>query len=164
MLSLYFPALVLVCLGAVVLRRQPAAARTLYRIALVMAALPYLLHIRYTYGWVSGFGDPQPRIGVYPGLMAFAVAGVIATLALLIAAWILVSRVPLITAALPPALWLVYWYGVLRLVYWRAPDFVPIDNKPLIWLFALSALATILLAATAWAALWRRAAPMHDRI
>jgi hypothetical protein len=156
-LAFYFPGFALVCLGAIVLRRRPAAARALYRVALVMVAVPYLLHVRYTWGFVSGFGDPQPRIGVYPGLVAFAVAGTLATLGLLAAAWIMTSRAPIATAALPPVLWLVYWYGVLPLAYWRAPIFVPIDNKPLIWLFALSAFATVLLALCAWFALARRA-------
>jgi hypothetical protein len=159
-LSLYFPVFVLVCLAVVVLRRRPGAARAFYRVALFVTALPYLLHVRFTWGFVSSFGDPQPRIGVYPGLVAFAVVGVVATLGLLAAAWILASRLPLAAAALPSALWLVYWYGVLRLAYWRAPGwYVPIDNKPLIWLFAFSALATVLLALCAWIALARRVAP-----
>lgn len=159
-LDLQGPALVLLCLGclgAIVLRRRPAAARALYRVALFMTALLYLLHVWHTWRWVSSFGDPQPRIGVYPGLVAFAVGGVVATLALLAAAWVIASRAPVAAAALPPALWLVYWYGVLRLAYWRAPGwFVPIDNKPLIWLFGYSAFATVLLALCAWIALARR--------
>jgi hypothetical protein len=158
-LDLQFPAFVLLCLGClgvVVLRRQPSAARALYRVALLMTAVPYLLHVRYTWGFVSSFGDPQPRIGVYPGLVAFAVVGVVATLVLLMAAWIMASRVPLVAAALPPVLWLVYWYGVIPLAYWRGPVLVPIDNKPLIWLFGYSAVATIVLALSAWIGLRRR--------
>jgi hypothetical protein len=53
----------------------------------------------------------------------------------------------------------VYWYGVIPLAFWRGPVFVPIDNKPLIWLFAFSALATVVLALCAWIALARRVAP-----
>jgi hypothetical protein len=128
-----------------------------YRIGLLLSALPYVVHVQYTWGWVSGFGDPQPPIGVYAGLVAFAVAGVLGTVALVAAALVLVRRMPLATAALPPALWVVYWFGTLRLIYWRAPDFVPIDNKPLIGLFAFSAVATVLLALTAWFALARPA-------
>lgn len=161
MLSLQLPVFVLLCLGclgAIVLRRRPPVALALYRVALLMTALLYVLHVWYTWRWVSGFGDPQPPIGVYPGLVAFAIAGVLATLVLLAAAWILASRAPLIAAALPPAIWLVYWYGVIPVAFWRAPDFVPIDNKPLIWLFAFSAVATVLLALCAWIALTRRVA------
>jgi hypothetical protein len=161
MLSLYFPAFVLLCIAAIALRRRPRVARTLYRLALPMAAVPYLLHVRYTYGSVSGFGDPGPRIGVYPGLVAFAIAGALGTLVLLMVAWVLVSRVPLATAALPPALWLTYWFGVLPLAYWQAPSFVPIDNKPLIWLFGFSAVATVLLALTAWLAFGRGPSRLH---
>jgi hypothetical protein len=160
-LPLYFAAIVVACIAVMVLRRRLPIARMLYRLVLVMAAVPYLLHVRYTYGSVSGFGDPGPRIGVYPGLVAFAVAGTVATLSLLALASVLASRMPLATAALPPTLWLVYWYGVIPLAYWQAPAFVPIDNKPLIWLFGFSAIATVLLALTAWLALPR---PRRDAI
>jgi len=166
---LYFLALLLVCLGSVAFRRRPSAARGLYRAALLLAAVPYLMHVRYTWGWVSGFGDPQPRIGVYPGLVAFAAAGVIITVGLVSVAWALVPRMALATAALPATLWLAYWYGSLRLVYWQMPDFVPIDNKPLVWLFASSAFATIVLALAASVAVARPASahrsssPASDR-
>jgi len=118
----------------------------------VLAALPYVLHVRYTWGWVSGFGDPHSRIGIYPGLVAFAVTALFVVLGLLALAWIVLARLPIATVALPIALWLVYWFGSLRLAYWRAPDFVPIDNRPLMWLFGFSAVATVLLAACLWAA------------
>ena len=143
---LYFAGFFIVCVGVAAFRHRPATARLLYRVALLLAILPYLLHVRYTWGWVSGFGDPQPRIGVYPGLVAFAASGVIAAVALVALAWFVVRRVPVATVALPLALWLAYWFGSLRLIYWRAPDFVPVDNRPLIWLFAFSAAATVLLA------------------
>jgi hypothetical protein len=156
-LPLYFLAFLLVCVGSVAFRRRPDVSRALYRVALLLAALPYLMHVRYTWGWVSGFGDPQPRIGVYPGLVAFAVVGVLSTVALALAAVVLVRPIPLATAALPPTLWLLHWFVTFPLVYEGGPVFVPIDNKPLIWLFAFSACATILLASTAWLALARRA-------
>ncbi len=162
MLPIYFLVFLLVSLGTIAVRHRPAAARALYRAALLMAAFPYLLHVWYTWGFVSSFGDPQPRIGVYPGLVAFAVAGVLTTVALVAAAWVLVPRLPFATAALPPALWLTYWFGTLRLAYWRAPVFVPIDNKPLIWLFGFSAIATVLLASSAWIALARPLLAEHD--
>ena len=146
-------AFLLAGLGSVALRSRPKAARALYRTALLLAVVPYLLHVRYTWGWVSGWGDPQPPIGVYPGLVAFAVAGTFTAVALAAAAWVLAVRVPLVTVALPAALWLLYWFGILRLVTWRGPDFVPLDNKPLIGLFLFSAFATVLLALSAWAAL-----------
>jgi hypothetical protein len=158
MLLIYLPVFLLICLGSIAFRHRPRSARALYRAALLLAALPYLLHVRYTWGWVSGFGDPQPRIGIYPGLVAFAVAGTLTTVALIAAAWVLARRLPVATAALPPVLWLLYWYASLPLVYWRAPNFVPIDNKPLIALFAFSAFATILLALSAWFALARPSA------
>jgi hypothetical protein len=150
MVLFYFAAFFVVCLGVIALRRQPASARMLYRVVLLLSALPYLLHIWYTWGWVSGFGDPQPRIGVYPGLVAFAATALVAVLGLLAFVWIILVRLPIATVALPAALWLVYWFGSLRLVYWRAPDFVPIDNRPLVWLFGFSAVATVLLAACLW--------------
>jgi hypothetical protein len=158
----YFAGFFVVCLGVVALRHRPPAARMLYRVALLLVTLPYVLHIRYTWGWVSGFGDPSPRIGIYPGLVAFAATGIVAVLALLSLAWIVLPRVPVATVALPPALWLVYWFGSLRLISWRGPDFIPVDNKPLIWLFALSALATVLLAISLLAGLRRSAGGFHD--
>lgn len=160
MLPIYVLTFLLVCLGSVAFRRRPPVARAFYRVALLLVALPYLLHVRYTWGWVSGFGDPHPRIGIYTGLVAFAAVGVLTTVALVTTSWALVPRIPLATAALPPALWLLYRFGSLRLVYWHAPDFVPIDNKPLIWLFTFSAIATILLALCAWVAVAR---PASDR-
>jgi hypothetical protein len=150
MVLLYLAAFLAVCFGVVALRRRPASARMLCRVALLLAALPYLLHVRYTWGWVSSFGDPQPRIGVYPGLVAFAAAALITVLGLLTSAWIVLPRLPIATVALPGALWLVYWFGSLPLAYWRAPDFIPIDNRPLMWLFGVSAVATVCLAACLW--------------
>jgi hypothetical protein len=47
-------------------------------------------------------------------------------------------------------LWLLYWYVCLPLVFWRAPEFAPLDNVPLVWLFASSAYASVLLAGSAW--------------
>jgi hypothetical protein len=155
-LPLYFLTFVLACAAVVAFRRRPAAAGALYRLALMLAALPYLLHAWYLWGWISGFGDPAPRIGVYPGLVAFLAAAAIGTTTLLLLAWITVSRMPLAAAAMPPALWLLYWFAVIPLAYWRAPAFVPIDNKPLIWLFAFSAFATLTLAITGWVAFPRR--------
>jgi hypothetical protein len=157
----YVAAFFFVCLGVVALRHRPPAARMLYRVALLLSTVPYVLHIRYTWGWVSGFGDPSPRIGIYPGLVAFAATGIIAALGLLTIAWIVLPRVPIATVALPPALWLVYWFGSLRLIFWRAPDFVPVDNKPLIWLFAFSTLATVLLAISLLVGLRRSARGFH---
>jgi hypothetical protein len=154
-LFLYLLGFPIVCLGVVVLRHRPGVARTLYRVALLLTTLPYLLHVRYAWGWVSGFGDPQPRIGVYPGLIAFAASGVLAAVGLLALAWVMVPRAPIATAALPPSLWLVYWFGSLRFIYWRAPDFIPVDNKPLVWLFGFSVVATVLLAVSASFALAR---------
>jgi hypothetical protein len=150
MVLLYLAAFIVVCLGVVALRRRPESALMLYRVALLLAALPYLLHVRYTWGWVSGFGDPQARIGVYPGLVAFAATALITVLGLLTSAWIVLPHLPIATVALPGALWLVYWCGSIRLAYWRAPDFIPIDNRPLAWLFGVSAVATVLLAACLW--------------
>ena len=161
MVLLYFAGFFMVCLGVVAFRHRPAPARVVYRVALVLATLPYLLHVRYTWGWVSGFGDPHPRIGVYPGLVAFAASGVVAAVAFVALAWFVVRRVPIATVALPLALWLAYWFGSLRLIYWRAPDFVPVDNRPLMWLFAFSAAATVLLAMSLLVGLGRSAPGFH---
>ena len=146
MALLYLAGFFVVCLGVVAFRHRPATARALYGLALLLVTVPYLLHVRYTWGWVSGFGDPQPRIGVYPGLVAFAASGVVAAVGLGTVALLVLRRVPIATVGLPLALWLAYWFGSLRLIYWRAPDFVPVDNRPLIWLFAFSVVATVLLA------------------
>ncbi len=157
-----FTGFFIVCLGVVALRHRPESARALYRVALLLATLPYLLHVRYTWGWVSGFGDPQPRIGVYPGLVAFAVSGVVAAVALVTLAWVVLRQVPIATVALPLALWVAYWFGSLRLIFWRAPDFVPVDNRPLIWLFAFSAVATVLLAMSLLVGLRRSPQDFHQ--
>jgi len=162
MAILYFPALVLVCLACVLLRGRPATALALYRAALLLATLPTLLHVRYLWGWISGFGDPQPRIGVYPGLVAFAATAVLATAGLLGVALWLAPRRPVLTAALPAALWLVYWFVCLRLLWVGAPDVQPVGNVPLVWLFGACAVATALLAVTAWLAR-RGAAPAVGR-
>jgi surface polysaccharide O-acyltransferase-like enzyme len=158
----YFAGFFIVCLGVIALRDRPASARGVYRVALLLATLPYLLHVRYTWSWVSGFGDPHPRIGVYPGLVAFAASGVVAAVVLVTVAWVVLRRVPVATVGLPLALWVGYWFGSLRLIYWRAPDFVPVDNRPLIWLFAFSAVATVLLAMSLLAGLRRSAREVHQ--
>lgn len=156
MLILYFPLIAVVCLTVALVRcRWPRAARALYRMALLLAVLPYLLHVYYTWGWVTQFGDPQPRIGVYPGVQAYTVSSLGAALLLLGAGWFLVRRFPLAAALVPAVLWLLYWYVCLPLVFWRAPEFVPLDNVPLVWLFASSAFATVVLAGSAWTALRR---------
>jgi hypothetical protein len=80
----------------------------------------------------------------------------VATVALVTVALMVLRRVPVATVALPSALWLAYWFGSLRLIYWRAPDFVPVDNRPLIWLFAFSVAATVLLAMSLLVGLGRR--------
>lgn len=153
MLLFYFPGFLLTSLGVVLLRRRPAAARALYRVLLLGAVLPYVLHARHTWGWVSEVWDPQPRVGIYPGLVAFGASTVLIAASLLALAWALVRRHPLATAALPPALWLLYWYVSLRLLFWRAPEFAPLDNKPVVWLLATSVFATPLLFLAAWGAL-----------
>jgi hypothetical protein len=161
MVLFYFTGFFIVCLGVVAFRHRPESARALYRVALLLSTLPYLLHVRYTWGWVSGFGDPQPRIGVYPGLVAFAASGVVAAVALVTLAWVVLRQVPIATVALPLALWVAYWFGSLRLIFWRAPDFVPVDNRPLMWLFAFSAVATVLLAMSLLIGLRRSAPDVH---
>ena len=157
----YFAGFSIVCLGVVVFRHRPAIARALYSLALLLVILPYLLHVRYTWGWVSGFGDPHPRTGIYPGLVAFAASGVFAAVGLGTAALLVLRRVPIATVGLPVALWLAYWFGSLRLIHWRAPDFVPVDNRPLIWLFAFSVVATALLAVSFLLGLRRSARDFH---
>jgi hypothetical protein len=155
---LYLLVLLVVCIGTVGVRHRPVAARAIYRGALAFSAAPYLVHVLYVWRWMSSFGDPQPPIGVYPGLVAFAAAALGATLGLLaVAAW-LMRRAPVAGAALPAALWLAYWYGALPLVRWRAPEVVPLDNVPLVWIFAASAFATVALALTAWLAFRRSGA------
>ena len=155
-LILYFPLFALTCASVVILRRsRPGIARSLYRGALGLAVLPYLLHVHYTWGWVTRFGDPTPPIGAYPGVRAYATSSLTAAVLLLATGWFLVGRIPLVTVLVPAILWLVYWYICLPLVFRGAPEFAPLDNVPLVWLFASSAFATVLLAGTAWAALRR---------
>jgi hypothetical protein len=133
-LIFYFPLFALVCLAAVLARLRPALARTLYRLALLLSVLPYLLHVWYVWGWITEFGDPHPKIGVYPGLISYGVSALAAVCILLAAALLLVRRAPAATALLPPALWLVYWYVCLPRVYRNgAPEFAPLDNIPLVW-------------------------------
>lgn len=160
-LILYFPLFTAVCLAAVFARRRrPRAARALSRVALLLSVLPYLLHLHYTWGWVTQFGDPQPRIGTYPGVQAYAASSLGTALLLLVAGGLLERRFPLLMAFVPAALWLLYWYVCLPLVFWRAPEFAPLDNVPLAWLFASSAYATVMLAGSAWIGL-RRAPPIE---
>ena len=44
----------------------------------------------------------------------------------------------------------VYWNVVLRLLPWRGPVYLSIDNMPLIWLFAWNAFSTTLLLLSGW--------------
>ncbi len=147
MAILFLLTLAALSLAVVLLRRRPDAARGLFRLALLAAAVPYAVHVRYTWGWVSGYGDPSPRIGVYPGLQAYAAVAAVVILLLLAAAWALVPRAPVATALLPLALGLAYRSICLPLLDWRAPDSVPLDNVPLVWLLGTGVLATLLLAA-----------------
>lgn len=157
-LIFYFPLFALACVAAVLARFRPALARTLYRVALISSVLPYLLHVWYVWGWITESGDPHPKIGVYPGLISYGVSALAAVCILLAAALLLVRRAPAATALLPPALWLVYWYVCLPRVYRNgAPEFAPLDSIPLVWLFAFSAFATVLLIASVWFTFGRRA-------
>ena len=153
MAILYLLVLAALSLAVVLARGRPDLARGLYRGARLAAAVPYAVHVRYTWGWVSSYGDPSPRIGVYPGLQAYAAVSAVIILVLLGAAWALVPRAPVATALLPLALGLGYRAVCLPLLDWRAPDLVPLDNVPLVWLLGTGVLATLLLAAAAWLAL-----------
>lgn len=150
MAILHLLALAALSLAVVLARGRPDAARGLFRVALLAAVVPYAVHVRYTWGWVSGYGDPSPPVGVYPGLQAYAAVSAVAILLLLGAAWALVPRAPVATALLPAALGLAYRSLCLPLLDWRAPDLVPLDNVPLVWLFGTGVIAALLLAAAAW--------------
>lgn len=155
---LYFPLFAAICAVVVALRRRPRVARAGYAVLLLLSVLPYPLHVWYTWGYVtrSTFDSVEGGTAVFPGLVAFAAFGVALVAGLLALALLLVERMPLLSALTPMAAWLLYWYGALRLLYWRAPAGLMIDNVPLAWLFLFSAFAAALLLPCAWLALLPR--------
>lgn len=164
MAILYFPLFAALCLLLILLRRRVRLARTLYWVLLVLSLVPYVLHIRYTWLYIthSSFDGPEGGTAVYPGLLAFALSGVAFAALLLGLSIVLHRRLVPWTALLPALMGFVYWNVVLRLLYWRGPVYLSIDNMPLIWLFAWSVFSTTLLLLSGWWALVRPRA-FHGR-
>lgn len=150
MLVLGFPLFALLCAGVVMLAPRREAALAAYRIALALSAAPFLFHLFATRRSIESWGDPQPPVGDYPGLQAFTVAGVLLAATLLLIARALTARRPVLAALMPATLGLLYWRGVLPLLRWRAPEVVPLDGTPLLWLAAFGVFATACLLVTAW--------------
>lgn len=154
-MAIYYIAFFIVtCALTVILRAHPKSTWWLFRALLGLSALPYLVLVYYLWRYISGYG-------VYPGLIAFATAGIFLTMSLLaFAAW-LASRVPIATALLPVVLGGGFWYGLFPLLQWDAPEVVLWDNMPLIWLAGFSVLASVCMAATAAFVFRRRLAFRH---
>lgn len=146
-MAIYYLVLFLTaCIWVLALRQHPNRAADAYRALPVLSLSPYLLHTWYSWNFISGFGPPaQPSNGIYPGLVAFAVFSISLMVGLGILAIRLARRFPLAVALTPMVLGIFYWQISLRLLYWQAPGFFLVDNVPLIWLFLLSVLSTVLM-------------------
>lgn len=157
MLIFAFPLFVALGAAVVALRREESGALLGYRLLLAFGVAPYPLYVSYAWGYVtrSSFEGPEGGTPVYPGLVAFAAAGLGLTAALLAGATLLARRWPLLAAPLPVALGLLFWTAVLPLAHWRGPAFLMLDNMPLIWLLAWSVFASAVLLVVGWLALGR---------
>jgi hypothetical protein len=154
MAVLYFAFFTVLCLSAWMTRRD--ASRALFRAALVVSALPYLLLIWYLWRWIYSYGPPADAPnGSYPGLVAFGILGVTVTLGFLAVALRHSERWPGPTGLLPIALGATFRYALFPVLYWRVPGALQFDNMPLIWLAAFSGFASLLLIPTGALALSR---------
>jgi hypothetical protein len=81
--------------------------------------------------------------------MAFAASVTILLALLLVAAIWQVPRRPVLAAALPLAAAALHWFVALRVVWWGAPEFLPLDRRPIVWLgvTALGSAAALLITA-----------------
>ncbi len=150
MLVLAFPVFCVLCAAVISRRRTPDRARHLFALSIVAAATPFVLHAWSLFGSISGYGDPQPPIGGYPGLVAFLTSAIVFAIVTTGAAIACATVSPLAASLAPLALGAVYWLVSLRLLRWRAPSFVPVDGTPLIWLFAWGVFSAFALMVTAW--------------
>lgn len=155
----YFVLLIVLCWVPVALRRRPHSARVAYWFLLVFSLLPYLLHVAYTWGYItrSSFDGPEGGTAVFPGLVALAFSGVVFAAGLLALGAALLRRLPLLAALTPTIMSGLYWSVSLRFLYWRSPAHLMIDNVPLIWLFISSLFSTVLLLLCGWFAFERSA-------
>jgi hypothetical protein len=151
----YFLVFFTACVGVIALRKHSNLALTAYRILPAISLAPYLMHVWWAWDSVSGFGrSPDgPPVGVYPGLVAFALFAIGLVIGLVILAVVLARRFPLFIPLTPVVAGFFYWQVALRLLSWQAPDFIFIDNVPLVWLFLSSVFSVVLMGACGWVAL-----------
>ena len=150
-------ALGLVALGAttgvmlgLLTRRRSAPVRLVVHLMLIAASLvPVAVHVRMAAWTAATFGEPAiDPIGMVPELES-AIITTFVILSALFAVGALVSRVvPVFTAAIPAAAFTLYYVLVLPR-FSELPVLVPLDNRPLAWLFAYQSGFMILLAAHA---------------
>lgn len=161
MVIFYFLAFSVACVAVIAFRKRSDSALASYRLLLTLSLLPYLLHVLWTWNFVSGFGPPaQAQNGIFAGLIAFGLFSIGLIAILLALAVALARRVPLIVALTPMVAGFFYWQVPLRLLSWEAPGgFVYIDNMPLIWLFLSSTFSTILMGVCGWFVLVRPSLP-----
>lgn len=144
----------LVVLAVVALRQNDPIALRGYRLLTILSLFPYLLHTWFAWQEISGFGPPiQPATGVYPGLVAFAASSLLAQLGLGAIALMLDRRYLLGLVLVPLVAGLFYWQVALKLLKWRSPEFIFLDNVPLIWLAGLGIVSALLLGICGWVSL-----------
>lgn len=144
----------LAALAVIALGHQYGIAIKGYRFLAILSLSPYLVHTWFAWGEVSGFGPPTgPATGVYPGLVAFAVSSLLAQLGLSALALTLPRRYLLGLTFVPLLAGLFYWYVALKLLQWRSPEWIFLDNVPLVWLAGISAVSAVVLAICGWVSL-----------
>jgi hypothetical protein len=133
----FIPALV------IALRREHFSLR-LYRVFILLSAYFWLRHYIWVMTTTTGFGnatfDPFVRLRVF-AFLSPAVA-----VATLTAALVAAARYPLHAALTPALLFLLTWFGTLRVLLWRAPiEFCILETRPQSALLISSGIATLLL-------------------
>lgn len=152
MIIFYFLVFSAACATVIAFRDRQNSALAAYRVLPTLSLFPYLLHVLWTWNFVSSFGPPEhaPN-GIFAGLVAFALFSIGLIAILLALAVALARRIPLIVALTPMVAGFFYWQVAPKLLYWQSPGgFVYLDNVPLIWLFLSSVFSTILMGLCGW--------------
>lgn len=153
----YFLVFFATSIGVIALHRHQDLALTAYKVLTVVSLCPYLIHVWWAWDEVSGFGyiSPDgPLIGVYPGLVAFALFSISLVVGLIIFAVLQAHRYPLVIALTPIAAGFFYRIVALSLLSWQVPGgFVFLDNVPLVWLFGSSVFSAVFMGIVGWVAL-----------
>jgi hypothetical protein len=132
----------------------PSARLKIFRVGLVVSVIPHAVHAwsayHYSTRWINLPHSPDP-LGAYPGARAFLAFSVCLVLVLLLVAFWLAPRIPFAAGFLPAIVFTAYYHLAFDWLKWQAPGGTPIiDNVGTVWLFLISAGATVFLVVLAW--------------